>query len=75
MYNCISQLKWPFAGTTHGYLLGKTSLPNPYAVQGHETGHYTGLRKLLLNRPLFFSTHRAFDRLCLRIPYTHGQNH
>ena len=72
-HNFISHLKWPFAGTTHGYL-GKTSLLSPYALQGHETRHYTGLRKLLLHHP-FFSTYRAFDRLYLRIPYTHGQIH
>ena len=58
---------------THRYL-GKTFLLNPYAVQGHESRHYTGLRKLLFYHP-YFSTHRAFDRLCLGIPYTYLQNH
>ena len=59
---CKAQLyiasKMAFAGTIHGYL-GKTSLLNPYAVQGHESRHYTGLRKLLFYHP-YFSTHRAF---------------
>ena len=73
-HNFISHLKWLFAGTIPR-LIGKTSLLNPYAVQGHESRHYTGLRKLLFLYHLFFSTHRAFDRLCLRIPYTDGQNH
>ena len=73
-HNFISHLKWPFAGTIPR-LIGKTSLLNPYAVQGHESRHYTGLRKLLFLYHLFFSTDRAFDRLCLRIPYTDGQNH
>ena len=52
-HNFISHLKWPFAGTIPR-LIGKTSLLNPYAVQGHESRHYTGLRKLLFLYHLFF---------------------